>query len=105
MAMLCVVPMDEARHPGARGIDAGEAMRRPGDLYLQFRNSASETGLSSDTRGWLNEATTPRRSMVTFMVAAFMGLPLSACRTSGLVATPFRPQGALRTYAANSAVS
>ena len=53
MPMLCVVPMDEARHPGARGIDAGEAMRRPGDLYLQFRNSASETGLSSDIRGGL----------------------------------------------------
>jgi hypothetical protein len=47
-------------------------------VYLQVLNSASENGLSFDTQGRLNDAVTPSRSIVTFIVAPFIGLPLSA---------------------------
>ena len=47
-------------------------------VYLQVLNSASQNGLSFDTRGRLNDAVTPSRSIVTFIVAPFIGLALSA---------------------------
>jgi hypothetical protein len=52
--------------------------------YLGVRNSASEKGLSLETRGRLKDGMTPRRSMVTFIVAPFIALPLSAWSTNPL---------------------
>ncbi len=43
--------------------------------HLQVRNSASEKALSLLTRGRLKEAVMPSRSIVTFIVAPFIGLP------------------------------
>ena len=74
-------------------------------MYLQVRNSASEKGLSFDTRGRLNDAVTPSRSIVDFMVAPFIGLPLSACSASGLVRHLSAQTARSKTWAANSAVS
>ena len=43
--------------------------------------------------------------MVTFIVAPFMALPLSACRASGLVRHPSAQTARSRSRAANSAPS
>jgi len=74
-------------------------------VYLQVRNNASENGLSFETRGRLNDAMTPSRSIVTFIVAPFIGLPLSAWSTSGPVRHFSAQTARLSTWAASSAVS
>ena len=48
---------------------------------------------------------TPSRSMVTFIVAPFIGLPLSACSTGGFVRHRSARTARSRTWAANPAVS
>jgi hypothetical protein len=51
-------------------------------LYFIVRNKDSEYGLSSLTRGRLNDGTTPRLWRVHSIVAPFIGPPLSECKVS-----------------------
>ena len=83
----------EASNPVPRLLERGEAAHGPVGRYLQVRNSASEKGLSLLTRGRLKEAVTPSRSIVARVVAPFIGLPLSACRTMGWVIAIFVSSG------------
>ena len=80
--VLVVVPGDEPRDPRPR-LRRRRRSPRAGysGQYFSVRNSASENGLSSETRGRLNDGTTPRRCSVASIVAPFIGPPLSECST------------------------
>jgi len=83
--VLEVIPAHETLNPSPRLVDGREAAVGQLGKYLQVRNRASEKGLSLLTRGRLKDSVTPSRSILTLMVAPFMGLPLSAWSASGLV--------------------
>ena len=73
-------PTNHATHPLASWMLSNGRWGYSG-RYFTVRNSASEYGLSSLTRGRLKEGTTPSHCKVASIVAPFIGPPLSEkCR-------------------------
>ncbi len=94
MAVLGVVPAHEVLHPARASLIVAWPRRGQRDRVLAGANSASEKALSLLTRGRLKDAMTPSRSIVTFMVTPFIGLPLSACRDQRAGQALLRPERA-----------
>lgn len=83
--VFAIIPARKTLNPVPRLFDRGEAARGPVGPIFSGPEQRLGTGISLLTRGRLKEAVTPSRSIVARMVAPFIGLPLSACRTTGRV--------------------
>jgi hypothetical protein len=104
-AMRGVVPGSGPVHPGAGRLDRREAAGRPVGRVLAGPEQRFEERVLLLPRGRLNDGVTPRRSIVTFIMAPFTGLPLSAWSARGLARHLSARMARLRTGAARSAVS
>ena len=80
---LAVIPSGEGFHPGLRICFGGKSLARPVWAILAGAEQGFGERVSLLTRGRLQEAMMPSFFSVTFIVAPFIGLPLSACRTTG----------------------
>jgi hypothetical protein len=106
VTVLGGVPADERFDLGARLIDRWESPSRAGRGHIcRSGTGLRRRELSLLTLGRLNEGITPSRSMVTFIVAPFMELPLSALRTTGRMRQPSAQTVFSRTRAACAALS
>jgi hypothetical protein len=83
VAVPVVVPVDDSGDVRQLFSLQASAFRRKSGRCSIDRNRDSENGLSFETLGRWNDLSTPSSSRWLSSVAAFIALPLSACRIRG----------------------